>query len=382
MTNERVGAVTITTVNGSPFFYARYRRYGVQKTQSLGTVDMSVAREKAQRIADTLGPPKQKDAGDFTFLRYARQTIEDDRRRVARGERSPNLVRDGEQILRMYMGPAFGSKDVRRITYLELREFVDELTDLDLRVSTIKKIMVHVTKSLKTACQYGAMTAMPLIPKVEGKLGVRGWFTDEEYKRILRECKLHEKSATRVRSQTITSELRFCITFMVNSFLRPCDIRNLRHRHIAIVRTPTTRYLRITTETSKTTLAPVVTMPVAVEIYERLSKLQAERGYGKPDDFVFLQKHQSREFAIKEIGRMFKAVCVSAGLQTSAAGVSRSLYSLRHTAIMLRLLKGDVDTITLARASRTSAEMIDRFYASHLTAEMNVEKLQRMRHAA
>ena len=36
---------------------------------------------------------------------------------------------------------------------------------------------------------------------------------------------------------------------------------------------------------------------------------------------------------------------------------------------MLRLIKGDVNTLALARNARTSQQMIDRFYAAHLTTE-------------
>jgi hypothetical protein len=44
---------------------------------------------------------------------------------------------------------------------------------------------------------------------------------------------------------------------------------------------------------------------------------------------------------------------------------------------MERLIHGDqIDVLTLARNCRTSVEMIDRFYAKHLTAEMNVAKIQ------
>jgi hypothetical protein len=47
---------------------------------------------------------------------------------------------------------------------------------------------------------------------------------------------------------------------------------------------------------------------------------------------------------------------------------------------MFCLTKGDqVSLITLARNARTSTEMIDRFYAKHLTAEMNIEQLQSRR---
>ena len=47
---------------------------------------------------------------------------------------------------------------------------------------------------------------------------------------------------------------------------------------------------------------------------------------------------------------------------------------------MFRLIKGDrVELLTLARSARTSTDMIDRFYAKHLTAEMNVANLQSQR---
>ena len=63
-------------------------------------------------------------------------------------------------------------------------------------------------------------------------------------------------------------------------------------------------------------------------------------------------------------------------------GRKRTLYSLRHTAIMYRLLYGQgIDTLTLARNARTSVQMIERFYASSLTGEMNVGMLQSKRGA-
>jgi hypothetical protein len=61
----------------------------------------------------------------------------------------------------------------------------------------------------------------------------------------------------------------------------------------------------------------------------------------------------------------------------------RTLYSLRHTAIMYRLLYGQgIDTLTLARNARTSVQMIERFYASSLTGEMNVGMLHSKRSGA
>ena len=68
------------------------------------------------------------------------------------------------------------------------------------------------------------------------------------------------------------------------------------------------------------------------------------------------------------------------GLEKGSRGEERTLYSLRHTCIMYRLLYGDgVDLLTLARNARTSPEMIDRFYASHLEGEMNIGLIQSRR---
>jgi hypothetical protein len=65
-------------------------------------------------------------------------------------------------------------------------------------------------------------------------------------------------------------------------------------------------------------------------------------------------------------GKLFAEIVKESGLE-ERTGKNITLYSLRHTAIMLRLIKGDqIDLVSLARNARTSAEMIDKFYAAHL----------------
>jgi len=68
------------------------------------------------------------------------------------------------------------------------------------------------------------------------------------------------------------------------------------------------------------------------------------------------------------------------GIRKGSLGQNRTLYSLRHTAITFRLLYGKgIDLLTLARNARTSVEMIERFYTSNLSPEMNIEMLQSRR---
>jgi integrase len=183
-----------------------------------------------------------------------------------------------------------------------------------------------------------------------------------------------------VRAWPITSELREFTAFMVNSFLRPGDAISLRHRDVEAKVSPQGQpYLKLTSTSSKTTLDPVVTMPKAVEIYRRLKAKAAARGLAGPDDFVFLPERKKRAFAMEVMRRQFTYVLDQEGLAETNLGEARTLYSLRHTAIMFRLLYGDIDLLTLARACRTSVEMLDRFYARGLHAEMNIDRIHATR---
>jgi hypothetical protein len=83
---------------------------------------------------------------------------------------------------------------------------------------------------------------------------------------------------------------------------------------------------------------------------------------------------------MKLLAKQFDSILDITQLKIGAVGEPRSLYSLRHSSIMFRLMFGrTVDTLTLARNARTSPEMIDRFYAAPLQGEMNVGELQSKR---
>ena len=179
----------------------------------------------------------------------------------------------------------------------------------------------------------------------------------------------------------MTRDLSDLIVFMVNSYIRPTDIRNMQHKHVEIIRREWT-YLRLSLPPSKGHTFPITTMPWAVKVYERIRRRQ-EIELGRdihPEDHVFLASASSRDSAMKLLARQFEIVLEVTGLKLSTAGETRTLYSLRHSSIMFRLLFGrTVDTLTLARNARTSPEMIDRFYAAPLQGEMNVGELQSKR---
>jgi hypothetical protein len=126
---------------------------------------------------------------------------------------------------------------------------------------------------------------------------------------------------------------------------------------------------------------PMVTMQAAVQVYESLLRHQKLQGVGGPEDYLFLPAENDRNYALAVLGFWFKWVTREAGLATTDdKNRPKTLYCLRHTSIMFRLLYGQgIDMLTLARNARTSVQMIERFYASSLDGEMNVAMIQSRR---
>ncbi len=78
----------------------------------------------------------------------------------------------------------------------------------------------------------------------------------------------------------------------------------------------------------------------------------------KPTDLLFDMTHRE----------LFKQVLEEEELQFDREGQRRTAYSLRHTYICLRLMEG-ADIYQIAKNCRTSVEMIEKYYASHIKNE-------------
>lgn len=139
-------------------------------------------------------------------------------------------------------------------------------------------------------------------------------------------------------------------------------------------------YLRLSLPETKRHKAQIVTLRPAVRIYQNLRRYSEAQGWGKEDDYLFLPHVPDRDAASVVLSMHFNKILEATNLKIGELGQVRSLYSLRHTAIMFRLLYGKgIDLLTLARNARTSVQMIEQFNASNLTAEMNIGLLQSKR---
>lgn len=290
------------------------------------------------------------------------------------------------------IGPFFNNYAVCNIGYEQISQFVNCLNGQDIQPVTIKHYLGLLKRILGLALEEEHIHKIPKFPKIKAKSIPRGSFTCREYRQlIITSRNLSELNRSipdnhRVTAggayvvrDTVPVEMTWLIQFMVNSFVRPVDIKLIKHKHIESIEGVNT-YLRLSLPKTKGHTGQIVTLRSAKFVYDRLKKYQLSRGYGADEDYLFLPEARDREGAIQLITTHFRKILKKSGLNNNQEKQRRTLYSLRHTAITFRLLYGKgIDLLTLARNARTSVEMIERFYSSNLTAEMNIEMLQSKR---
>jgi len=295
--------------------------------------------------------------------------------------------------IRKWVLPYFGTVQVTDIKHTDIERFLYFLSDKQYKSMTITQYLNGLHKVLECAFKHGWIEKIPTFPKLKSSSTPRGGFSVAEYRALLRASKQLANQVCapiKVTHRTkhhnlfapdanIPVEMTWLIGFMVNSFVRPVDMKLMQHKHIDIVRNGHI-YLRLTIPETKRHSAPVITLQPAVRIYEHLRSYYAKQGMATSDDYLFLPQIKDRTAAMQLIDKYFVKILIATGLRYGALGQRRTLYSLRHTAITYRLLYGrGIDLLTLARNARTSVEMIERFYASQLTPEMNVGMLHSRR---
>lgn len=314
--------------------------------------------------------------------------------RVKRGDLSANGLRIFRNRMDKNVLPFFGDMAAEKVDYGTLNDFVLHISKNKASPTTVSQYLTAVRRVLTYAASKGVIKSLPVFPKVKIIDSPRSSFNAAEYLRLYRTAKFcigedvpiskTEASKWKIgkvdRHFYVPEELRWVVRFMVNSFIRPTDLRHLQHQHVEIVRNDYT-YLRLNLPESKKHDRPIVTMRAAVGVYEKLLRHAQANGYGGRYDYLFMPQIADRKKAIEQLGSCFKHVLITAKLDKSPKdGKQRTLYCLRHTSITFRLRYGEgIDLITLARNARTSVEMIERFYSSNLSAEMNIEMLHSRR---
>ncbi len=389
-------------VTNSPFWQMHVRLGNHIITKTSKTTDLNTAEERAKSFFNELigfrYKPHNTNQQNFNdrstqFVDIAEKVIAFEHQRQLFGEISETTFKNFRYRVIGCLSPMFGHREIKEINQKDIYHLITTLSDRQLGSISISQHLQSLKKILHYALENELIYRLPLFPKIRKQFFPRGGFTTSEYLLLTKTARKLSKISSPnsmpthrnraggafTKTSNVPKEMIWIIRFMVNGFMRPTDVIHIQHKHVEIIKQDHT-YLRLTLPETKRHKAQIVTLRPAVQVYEKLKKHMNEMGLASHDDYLFLPQIKNRKIAGPLLSLHFNKILSASNLKIGPLGQSRSLYSLRHTAIMFRLLYGQgIDLLTLARNSRTSVQMIEQFYASNLTAEMNIQLLQSKR---
>jgi integrase len=301
------------------------------------------------------------------------------------GERNAAYVEGYKWKLRVHLLPFFGDKVLPEITPGLVQQYrvhrAQQTTHLGKSPtrSTLHGEIVVLRQVLKAANRQGWLAYVPdLSPpyKSSGKISHRAWFSPEEYKKLYEATRRRSDRPLNNRHRWVCEQMHDYVLFMANAGLRPDEANRLEFRDVAVVKDHATRETILEIEVrGKRGVGFCKSTAKAVLPFHRLK----ERLRKKPDP-AHLGKTKmakpemtDRIFANKP-RELLNAILLEEGLKKDRDGKTRTAYSLRHTYICFRLMEG-ADIYQIAKNCRTSVEMIEKFYASHIKTMLDASAI-------
>ena len=373
--------LSIYRVENSTKWYVRVwdRKRKKYIVKSTGEDSAVKAKALAQELALSLLKAEKPVEREFSFNNFALKLLHKSRLQQTSGDRSKGYVKalhwaiqnEDWGLLRF-----FGERDVRQIRTQTYQEYMADLAKRrpDMTASTRNTLMATLRNVLKIARDEGVIDAVPETPRSRVKDNPRPFFRfhplvakdDDNYQKLLRQVKQMADQRIAVRGVEITDELYDLVLFLTHSFVRPIssELYAIRHSDITVANDP--RRLIVTVRDGKTGYRSANTMEAAVSVYQRIKVRYPD---AKPDDYLFFPDYKNRITVSNIVQRQFRQVLKDGNIQIDeATGKTHTLYSLRHTAICMRIInsEGRVNIFNLAKNAGTSVDQIERFYARFL----------------
>lgn len=369
-----------TLMGGKLHLYKRENSYYWQCSTFLGnknrrttTKETSLARAKdfaEDWYLELLGKHKRGEMkNEKTFKQAADQFVKE-YESITEGQRNPQYVEDQQRRLKVHLLPFFGEMGLSEVTSGKLQEYrIHRLQKAKAKWgkpparNTIHQEIVMLRQTLKCAIRHGWLAGLPDFSepyKASNKISHRGWFSPEEYKELYTATRERAKKPKTKRWKWQSEQLHDYVLFMGNTGLRPDEASRLQYRDVVIVKGEDTKEILEITVRGKRGVGYCKSMAGAVAPFKRL----VERNKPKATDIIFEKKHRE----------LFNAVLEELGLKKDREGQPRTAYSLRHTYISMRLMEG-ADIYQIAKNCRTSVEMIEKYYASHIKNMLDVSAI-------
>lgn len=284
---------------------------------------------------------------------------------ITSGTRNRVYVAGNERRLRLYLIPFFGKLGLSEVTAGKIQEYrvMRHQTNAKGKPparNTMHQEIVTLRQVLKTAIRHGWLTHLPDMSmpyRHAEKVSHRAWFSPDEYRVLYKATRDRVDKHNGGRFQWHAEQLHDYVLFMANTGLRPDEANRLEYRDVEIVEDEETNEIILLIQVrGKRGVGYCKSTPNAVHPFERLLK----RNLPKPDDLIFPGNHVM----------MFNKILEEQNLKFDREGNRRTAYSLRHTYISLRLTEG-ADIYQIAKNCRTSVDMIEKYYASHIATSIS-----------
>jgi len=302
------------------------------------------------------------------------------------GTKGRGSFADYKLFLRRYHIPFFDRTHVTSIDRAKLIEFdawrVEEAGKL-LTQSTLKSHNAAMQKVFDEAVirKWMVPAQVPDLSAASGTPGVRrDYFTADEVTKITSGFADWIAESRTPHTRAIRELLFFYFQFAVYTGLRPgTEMDNLKWNDIKIVDKAGVPHVVITVRKGKTTLHTGSRLVVGyhglldmvLDMHSRSLDGQ-DSEHGVPDDYNPLVFRLPDGKVTDQLGRNFTVLLKRLRLEKGPGG-KRTLYSLRHTYITMKLLEG-VPAAVIAKQCGTSTAMIELHY-SHINSLMYTKEL-------
>lgn len=363
----------------SSFWQFRVFLEGKQRKRSTKEEELAKAQRAAKLIyADMLQSVHAEETPAQPTTQKTLQLIANslwakNETRIKNGELHKDKVSKDKYVFDRHIRPFFGGTDIKRIDTDMLEEFKTYLANKDLSPATQLSYINLVMTVLKQAQIKRYITHLPPKPKFRVDDEARGYFDGAAFNTLMTTA--HKKVGSRYefkssdgavyRRVTLTEELIHLIEFMVNTYVRPTDIAVLKHKHVHEVMRERIKFIELRHPSTKRHKNFMLGSELARGRYLELKAYHEATGLAGPDNYLFMPEQENRETALDALASQFTALLELSGLRRDEEGKPRTLYSLRHTAIVSAIKKG-LPLEMIAANARTSSDMIRRFYGSHV----------------
>ena len=320
---------------------------------------------------------------------------------ITQGQRSKDYVRGQHSRSQVHLVPFFGHLGLSEITAGKVQEYrIHRLEETVAKrgkppaYNTMHQEMVTLRQTLKAAIRHAWLDHLPDLSepyRSSPKISHRAWFSPEEYKKLYEATRKRAREPKQARFKWESEQLHDYVLFSANTGLRPDEVRRLQFRDVTIVEDDATEETILEIEVrGKRGVGYCKSTRGAVRPFERLkARLRPPRAYeARPDrpgpNTINTGPEESRLPGPTDLlfpkwqRELFNAILTEEDLRFDRDGQPRTAYSLRHTYICLRLLEG-ADIYQIAKNCRTSVEMIEKYYASHIKTNLDAAAINKMR---